>query len=368
MIFLDHNATTPMLEVAKNVMIELKDQPLNPSSIHTFGRSSRSRMDKARKQIANLLGINNLNRDYNLTFTASGTEANNLILDNYINGDIFISSIEHSSVEMPAKMVPNTYIIPILKSGLLDIESLENALAGSKSRKKLVSVMLANNETGIIQPIKEIAKIARKYGAKIHSDIVQSVGKIPVNLVDLDLDFASISGHKFGGGVGCGALISKSDLHIQPSILGGGQERSVRSGTENVLAIAATGAAAEYCYNNLDERIRYLNEIKGHFERGLKDKFPNIIIVNEGEERLPNTTSIIIPGKNASQMVIALDLEGIAISSGSACSSGKVSKSKVLSAMGYDDSSASSAVRISFGIQNTKEEIDKLLGTLKHLV
>lgn len=368
MIFLDHNATTPMLDVAKNAIIGLQDEPLNPSSIHAFGRASRSHMDKARKQIANLLGIDNLNRDYNITFTASGTEANNLILDNYINGDIFISSIEHASVEMPAKVMPNTYIIPILKSGLLDIEYLEKALAGSKSRRKLVSVMLANNETGIIQPIKEIAKIAHRYSAKMHSDIVQAVGKIPVNLNDLGLDFASISGHKFGGGAGCGALISKADAHIQPSILGGGQEKSARSGTENVLAISATGAAAEYCINNLDKRTRHLNKLREYLELEIKNKLPNIKIINEDVERLPNTTSIIIPSKSASQMVIALDLQGIAISSGSACSSGKVSKSKVLSAMGYNYSEASSAIRISVGMQNNKDEIDQLLGALKNLV
>lgn len=367
MIFLDHNATTPMLDIAKDAIRDLMDKPLNPSSVHAIGRMARYHMDKARRQIADMLGIDSKNNQYNLVFTSSGTEANNLILNNYSKADIFVSAIEHASVEMPAKMLPNTYIVPVLESGILDLEFLEKALAGSTASKKLVSVMLANNETGIIQPIEEIAKIARRYDAQIHSDIVQAVGKIPVNIADLDIDFASISGHKFGGSVGCGALIAKSDLHLQPSILGGGQEKSTRSGTENVLAIVATGAAAEFCSNNSQQRIEHFKGITEYLESNLKEQCPEVQIVSDNQERLPNTTAIMLPKKSASLMVIALDLKGIAIGSGAACSSGRVGKSKVLTAMGYDDSLVESAIRVSVGMQTTKKEIDAFIEAFKDI-
>lgn len=368
MIFLDHNATTPMLEVARDAMSDILDKPLNPSSVHGCGRMARSYMDNARKQIINMLGVDSRDKQYNLTFTASGTEANNLILNNYAGGDVFISSTEHASVEMPAKMMPNTYILPVTESGILDLELLDRALAGSSARKKLVSVMLANNEIGTIQPLKDIVRIAHKHGAQMHSDIVQAAGKWSINLVDCDLDFASISGHKFGGGVGCGALIAKANLHIQPTILGGGQERSTRSGTENVLAIVAAGAAAEHCQHNLDQRVEYLSCQRDYLEQELKSKFSNVQIVNEGVERLPNTTALIVPEKSASLMVVALDLQGIAIGSGSACSSGKVSKSKVLAAMGYDDSLIESAIRVSVGMQTTRNDIDAFLDAFASVI
>lgn len=370
MIFLDHNATTPMLNVAKAAMNSLVDIPLNPSSVHGMGRAARMHVDKAREQILRMLGISGRDKSnqYNLTFTASGTEANNLILDNYCKGDIFISAIEHASIEMPAKMIPSTYVLPVKESGLLDLEFLDKALAGSNAQNKLVSVMLANNETGIIQPIKQIAQIAHKYGAQIHSDIVQAAGKIPVDMIDLDLDFASISGHKFGGALGCGALISRANFYLQPSIIGGGQERSVRSGTENVLAIAATGAAAEYCYNNLQQRIEYLNNIRQYLESSLQERHPEILIISKDSKRLANTTGLIIPGKSAELMVIALDLKGIAIGSGSACSSGRVGKSKTLQAMGFDEKSVESAIRISVGVQTTRGDIDEFLDELENIV
>lgn len=367
-VFLDYNATTPMSDEAKRVMVDLAGQTLNPSSVHSFGRKGKSFLDKARKQIALLVGLENEMRNYNITFTASGTEANNLILANYANGEIFVSAIEHASIAMPAAMIPRTYVLPTDKRGIVRLDVLEEALAGSSDNKKLVSVMLANNETGIIQPLKEIVEIAHKYGAQVHSDIVQAVGKMPLDLVDIEVDFASISGHKFGGSPGCGALIARTAYHLQPILYGGGQEKSLRSGTENILAIAATGAAAEECARTLDKRIENLRKKRDYFEDELAKRLSSIEIISKNEQRLPNSSGLIVPGKSSSLMVIALDLRGFAIGSGSACSSGKVSRSKVLEAMGYDKQLISSALRVSFGIETTMEEIDSFITVFEEIV
>lgn len=367
MIYLDHNSTTNLLEDARNTMIAALEKPLNASAIHGFGREGKKIIERARKQIANLVGIINHFRDYHITFTSSGTEANNLILSNFKNGEIFISAIEHASILAHCNFANNIQVIEVNKNGILDQEDLKDKLSKSKVDKKLVSVVLANNETGVIQDIKEITKIAHNFGTLVHSDCVQAVSKIPVDLIDLDIDFATISAHKIGGPIGSGALISKAKYHLVPHIIGGGQEKGLRSGTENIAAIAGFGIAAEIASKEQISRYEYLKELRDYLEKEIVKDFPNIKIVNLESARLPNTSLIINIGKKAETQIIAFDLKDIAISSGAACSSGKIGSSKTLAAMGFSEEERDSAIRISLGSITTKKDVDKFLETYREV-
>lgn len=367
MIYLDHNATTPLHQVVKSKMDEYCHLPLNPSSVHANGRLAESLIEQARRNIANLVGVQELGRDYHITFTSSGTESNNLILSNYLDGEIFISSVEHLSVYAFSGLYPNVTIIDVDENGILNIEHIEARLAQSKAEKKLVSVMLANNETGIIQPIKEITAIAHKYGAQMHSDCVQAIGKIDINITNLDLDFVTISSHKFGGPTGAGALVSKAKFHLKPLIIGGGQERSLRSGTENILAILGFGEAANIVSQELIERQTHMSMLQDKLETELINHCHNVEIVGKNTKRLPNTSLIITLSKTAEIQLIAFDMKNIAISSGSACSSGKVGKSHVLSAMGYPLEKVACGIRISLGYNNTIDDINHFLEIYKEL-
>ncbi|RTK92258.1 MAG: cysteine desulfurase [Rickettsiales bacterium] len=367
MIYLDHNATTPLHKAVKSKMDEYCHLPLNPSSVHANGRLAKALIEQARKHIANLVGVEEYGRDYQITFTSSGTESNNLILSNYLDGEIFISSIEHLSIYAFTKLYPNVTIIDVDENGILNLEHIESRLAQSKMKKKLVSVMLANNETGILQPVKEIAAIAHKYGAQMHSDCVQAIGKIDINIADLDLDFATISSHKFGGPTGVGALVRKANFHLNPMIIGGGQERSLRSGSENVLAILGFGEAANIASQELIERQTHMSMLRDKLETELINNCYNIEIVGKNTKRLPNTSLIITNGKTAEIQLIAFDMKNIAISAGSACSSGKVGKSHVLSAMGYSSEKVACGIRISLGYSNTLDDINHFLEIYKEL-
>jgi cysteine desulfurase len=361
MIYLDHNATTQMHPAVIKVMNELAGKPLNPSSIHSYGRKGKEIIETAREQVAKLLGIKEQSRDYQITFTASGTEANNLILTNFMDGEVFISAVEHLSISSYLKITPNIQVIKVDRNGVLDLADLTNKLRTSRSDKKLVSVMMANNETGVIQPLKQIAAIAHEFGALIHSDCIQAPGKIPVNLPELDLDFASISAHKFGGPIGSAALIAKVKYHLNPMILGGGQEKSRRSGTENVLSIAGFGFAAEIASAEQPKTYLKMLELRERLESSLLGNMPHLRFAGLNAERLPNTTLVINPEKKAETQIIALDLKGIAVSSGAACSSGRVGSSDVLKAMGYNEEETRSAIRISTGVNTGSEEIDEFV-------
>jgi cysteine desulfurase len=362
MIYLDHNASTNIHPAVKSKMDEYIMTPLNPSSIHSNGRKAKSLLENARKSIANLLGFKDIVKDYHITFTSGGTEANNIVISGFQAEEIFISAIEHPSIFAYNNLYTNITVINVNNNGILDLEDLEAKLARSGSKKKLVSIMLANNETGIIQPALEISKIVHKYGGLLHSDCVQAIGKIDVNIVDLGLDLVTISGHKFGGPTGAGALISKSSSSLHPLMVGGGQERGMRPGTENVPAIIGLGQAAEIAWKELSERNKHMLELRNKIESGvMKNSGDNLEIVGRKLNRLPNTTLVIHPEKAAEIQLIALDLKGVAVSSGSACSSGKVGKSHVLSAMGYLETQAKSAIRISVGYTSTASEIDKFL-------
>lgn len=360
-IYLDHNATTPMHPIVKSKMDEYALLPLNPSSIHSSGRAAKSIIENARKMIAKLMCFESDFRNYQVTFTSGATEANNIILANYKEGEIFISATEHLSIWAHSKIASNINVIQVDNNGVLDLEDLQQKLASSTKQKKLVSVMLANNETGVISYVKKIAKISHEHGAEIHSDCSQAIGKIPVDMIDMDLDFASISGHKFGGPSGSGALIGKTSFHLQPIFIGGGQEKALRPGTENVPAIAGLGEAASIAFDELDKRNYKMKELRDRLESKLLNKFLDVVIVGINTERLPNTSLIINPRVTAQIMLIALDLKGVAVSSGSACSSGKVGKSHVLLAMGCSEDEIKSAIRVSLGYTTTDKDIDDFL-------
>jgi cysteine desulfurase len=361
MIYLDHNATTYIHPGVVKKMKDLMFWPSNPSSVHAYGRKAKSYLEEARKNIASLVGIAGCFKDYQIIFTASGTEANNLMLSNFSDGEIFISNVEHPSIFSHYKIAKNVKLIKVNNNGIIDLEDLREKLTVSKSEKKLVSAIMANNETGIIQPIKKITEIVHQYGAKIHSDCVQSAGKIDINLLDLDADFISISAHKFGGPVGAAALIGKMSTPLRAQIIGGGQERGMRAGTENILAIAGFGEAAILAKKGLKERSSRMAELRLKLENGLLASDSSIEIVGKNLDRLPNTSLIINPRYKAETQLIALDLKGVAISSGSACSSGRVSESHVLEAMGYSKEKMASALRISIGWNTEEQEIEKFL-------
>lgn len=362
MIYLDHNATTNIRPEVWNKMNELASHgPINPSSIHSYGQKGKSLLEEARKSIAYLLGFESDRRGYQITFTSSGTEANNLIISNFKDHEVFISATEHPSIYVHSKHLKNITIIKVDQNGILDIDDLILKLKKSKPTKKLLSVMLANNETGIIQPIKKICEIAHDHGALIHSDCIQAIGKIDVNIPDLGIDFLSISGHKFGGPMGAAALIARASIHLEAQIIGGGQERSLRSGTENVPAIVGLGLAAKLAKEELSDRHAHMAMLQSKLEKMLLESDHSIEIVGSDTERLPNTSLIFNLNKKAETQLIALDLKGVAVSSGSACSSGKSSPSHVLSAMGYTEDKLHSALRVSVGTNTKEEDIDKFI-------
>lgn len=361
MIYLDHNATSEVHPLVKKELLQYDYMPLNVSSIHSYGQRGRNIVEEARGHLYNLLGIGSNARDYSIVFTSSGTEANNLIMNNFINGDIFISEIEHPSIFEFTNYYSNIKLIKVDANGQVDVNHLEELLSESAGDRKLVSVMIANNETGIIQPIKEVIELAKKHNAYVHSDAVQAIGKINIDLKELDLDFISISAHKFGGLQGAGALVMKSKHDIMPQMLGGGQEKNLRSGTENVQAIYAFGKAAQIYIKESNDRHKHMQFLRDKLEATLMDNFDNIKIIGLNMDRLPNASLIIDSRHDAKTKIIAFDLRGVATSHGSACSSGKVGKSRILKAMGISDSEANSAIRISVGFSNTESEIDKFL-------
>ncbi len=342
--YLDHNATSPLRPVALDAMVEALQVGGNQSSVHRAGRAARARLDKARKQVAGLVGA----LPSEVVFTSGGTEANNMALRGA--KCVLVSAIEHESV---LKAVPDAERIPVDGNGVIDLAVLERMLT---DKPALVSVMFANNETGVIQPMAEVVRLARAAGALVHCDAVQAAGKVPVDLHGLGVDYLSLSAHKLGGPTGVGALIARSGAPFATDRLGGGQESWRRAGTENVAGIAGFGAAAEASRDGLDQVLR------DRLEASLPGR-----IHGAGAPRLPNTSCLSMPGVKAETQVLALDLSGVAVSAGSACSSGKVSRSAVLAAMGVDIAEAETAIRISCGWNTVFEDIERLIAAWQGL-
>ena len=349
--YLDHNATTPLRPEAAAVMAEALAMTGNPSSVHRFGRHVRRKIEAAREAIATLAGA----RPEGVIFTSGGTEANNLALAGTGRTRILVSAGEHDSVRNAA---PGAVPIPLTGEGLVEPSALDARL-GESETPALVSIMLANNETGAIQPIAELTRIARSHGALFHCDAVQAAGKLAFDLEVLGVDMISLSAHKLGGPPGVGALILAGDLDIAPALHGGGQERGRRAGTENLPGIAGFGAAAQAARAGLD-KVAALADLRDEMERQLRHLAPEIRIFAEAAPRLANTCCFAAPGLAAETQVMALDLAGVAVSAGSACSSGKVAPSHVLAAMGAG-AAAGSAIRVSLGWNSEVGDIEHFL-------
>jgi cysteine desulfurase len=364
-IYLDHNATTDILPQVFSEVSSLYSKTLNASSVHFLGREAKGLIEQARRSVLNALSATEA--EYSVVFTSTGTEANNLILNNFSSDEVFISSIEHPSIYNFSKLCKNFTVVGVTHDGIINLQELEEKLAASQATRKLISVMLANNETGIIQPLSEVAVLARKYGAYLHSDAVQALGKIPVNVKQLGADFMSISAHKFGGMIGAGALIYKTNFPLRSQLIGGGQEKSLRSGTENVAAIVAMGKAADIVSEELEMRNKSLSLLRDELEKNLCKQCPEVKIVGKNMLRLPNTSLLINSKQKSEIQLIGLDMKNIFVSAGSACSSGKISKSHVLSEMGYSSEEAGSAIRISFGMNNNMNEVKEFLTIYKEL-
>lgn len=345
MIYLDHNATTPLKPAVKTAMMLAMDHGGNASSVHAAGRRARRVIEQAREHVAALVGA----RPVQVVFTSGGTEANNLALRGCRRARALVSAVEHDSVLGAREDVRK---IPVLSDGRVDPDALRAMLAESGA-DTLVSVMLVNNETGIIQPIQDIAEIAHKAGALLHTDAVQAVGRLPVDMAALGADLMTVSAHKIGGPQGCGALIVRENLPLDAALRGGGQEMRRRAGTENLVGIAGFGEAARLAANDLLS-MPQLHIWRDAMERRIVDIMPDAIIVGAKTPRVATTSCIALPPIPHETQVMALDLAGIAVSGGAACSSGKVKASHVLHAMGFDDDVAGSAIRVSLG-WSTKE-------------
>jgi cysteine desulfurase len=375
--YLDWNATAPLAPPAREAILAALDVLGNPSSVHAEGRTARHLVELARSKVAALVGA----EARNVTFTSGGTEANGLALTPAIEtaGEkgprdrLLVSGIEHPSVRsghhFPSGDVEE---IAVTKDGVVDLVALEGRLAELKSAgrcRPLVSIMHANNETGVVQPIAQAAAIVHQAGGLLHVDAVQAAGRIECNINDLCADLLTLSGHKLGAAKGVGALVRRSeDLHIgHPLIRGGGQERGVRAGTENVLGIMGFGAAADYG-KLLIGASGGIAALRDELEQRLLDISPDATIFGIDANRLYNTSLFSVPGIKAETALIALDLEGIAVSSGAACSSGKVAASHVLAAMGVPPSLASGAIRVSLGATSGAHDIELFLKAWRKLV
>ena len=368
--YFDWNATAPLRQEARAAMVTTLGLTGNASSVHAEGRAVRRLVEAAREQVAGLVGA----EAKNVIFTSGATEANMLALTPAIEiggvkslrDRLFVSAIEHPSVRsggrFPAEQVEE---LPVTGAGVVDLHALRSAIA--RAERPFVSVMLANNETGVIQPIADIAAIVHAANGVLHVDAVQGPGRIACRIGELGADLMSLSAHKLGGPQGAGALVSRGDIHIgEPLIKGGGQERSQRAGTENVAAIAGFGAAAAVAANQAD--AARMAGSRDRLEAGIKAILPEALIFGESAPRLPNTTLFAVPGMKAETAIISFDLNGIAVSSGSACSSGKVQASHVLAAMGVEPSLAQGAVRVSLGWSTGESDIENLLDALTKVV
>ena len=396
-IYLDHNATTPMRPQVRDRMVDAFEMIGNPSSMHREGREARGAIEVARSEVAALVG----GRDSGVVFTSGATEANMLALTPHMKrlykpvpaSHLYISAIEHPSVLTGGRFADeDVSLIPVSQSGVVDLDRLADLLRehDQEAGKAYISVMAVNSETGVIQPIRAIAQLAKEFGAYCHIDAVQAAGKIPLDMEDIGCSSIAISGHKFGGPKGIGALIlGEEGLEPEPLILGGAQENRLRAGTENVAAIVGFGAACKLVKEELDRSldesadgrvdktlVKAEGLAKGYERwRALRDGFeerlmqiePDCVVFGKDAMRVPHCSQFAIPGQKAETMLIQLDLAGIAVSSGSACSSGKVAASHVLEAMGFEANITEAAIRVSLGWNSENSDLDAILSQLEKI-
>jgi len=339
MIYFDYNATAPLRPEVQATMQELLVAPSNPSSVHRFGREAKKHLENARKTIADAISA----WPNEVIFCGSGTEANNWALRAIPGRRVLVSAVEHSSV------LYGNDTISVDSNGIIDLAALEKILAGGSPA--LISVMLANNETGVIQPICEVSELCKKHDALLHCDAVQGLGKIPVDFGALGVDMMTLSAHKSGGPVGAAALVVRRDLVLKPLLVGGGQELGRRAGTENIAAIAGFAKAVELIDFEQMRRLRgWLDAMELQMEKA------GGTIFGKAAQRLPNATCVAMPSVSNEVQLMDFDLKGFAVSAGSACSSGRIEGSHVLGAMGVAKNLAASAIRVSGGWKTTQED------------
>ena len=358
-IYLDYNATTPIRPQVIDAAADAMRHTGNASSVHFNGRGARKYVEDARAHVAALCGV----RAAQIIFNAGATEGNNTILHAYTDKPVLVSAVEHPSSLAP---VPNAIKIPVRRDGLLDMDAFEAQL--KEHKPALVSVQWVNSETGIIQPIDKIAALAKSYGAWMHCDAVQAAGRVKIDFKAAGLDTMVISAHKFGGPQGVGALIFREGLTFPKFMQGGGQEKRQRAGTENVAGIAGFGVAAKLALEELDQYCTHCDTLRTLFESGIKQIGNDIAIVGEASARTPNTSNVLLAGISAETQLMALDLEGISVSSGSACSSGAFKPSHVMAAMGYSEDDSRSALRFSWGWDSKASDIAAALAAYDKMV
>ncbi len=369
MLYFDHSATTPIHpDVLSLINVLNQDIYGNPSSIHAAGRKAKHVVETARKQIA--AAINCTSKE--IIFTGGGSEANNLVLWNMIYRNrkhVITSAIEHPAILAVLRQLEHLAIthtiVPVNKYGCVNPEDIDSAI---KDDTGLITIMLANNEVGTVEPLQDIAKIAKKHNVLFHSDGVQVLGKLPIDVQELGVDMMSFSAHKFYGPKGVGALYIKEGIAMKPLIAGGSQEKSLRAGTENVGGIAGLGCAAELVTKSLSDVGRTLTALETQFKTKFSEQHTNIIYNGFEDNHLPGLISLTIPGIASDLLLIHLDNEDIAVSSGSACSAGTISPSPVLKAMGISDKQNLETIRISAGRDNTSTEVDQLIKVMTHAI
>ena len=369
MLYFDHSATTPIHPDVQSLINELNhDIYGNPSSIHVAGRKAKHVVETARKQIADAVNC----APKEIIFTGGGSEANNLVLWNMIHRDrkhVITSAIEHPAILAVLRQLEHLgithTIIPVNKYGWVNPEDIDAAIRDDTG---LITIMLANNEVGTVEPLQDIAKIAKKHDVLFHSDGIQVMGKLPIDVQELGMDMMSFSAHKFYGPKGVGALYIKEGISMKPLIIGGSQEKSLRAGTENVGGIAGLGCAAELVTKSLSDVGPSLTALEKQFKTKFSEQHANVIYNGFGDNHLAGLINITIPGIASDLLLIHLDSEDIAISSGSACSSGTISPSPVLKAMGISDKLNLKTIRISAGRDNTSAEVDQLVETMTRAI
>ena len=372
-VYLDHNATTPVHPAVVEAMTKvLREDFGNPSSVHHFGQRAKSAMDQARNSVASLIGAD----PSEVVFTSGGTESDNFAirgaaeaLDATRRRHLIATTIEHEAVLNTLKALARrgrpTTLLRVDGTGIVAPDALKEALTDDTA---VVSVMHANNEIGTIQPILELARIAHDRGALFHTDAVQTAGKVTVDVKALDVDLLSISAHKFYGPKGVGALWIRRGLRLLPVLTGGKHERSRRAGTENVAGIVGMGVAATLAAAKIDEEAKRISTLRDRLEEGVLRAVPGTIVNGARSPRVPNTTNISFDRIEAESLLIALDLEGVAVSTGSACSSGTLEPSHVLKAMGFPPHRTQNSIRFSLGAANTEADVDRVVAILPGIV
>ena len=371
-IYLDHNATTPTHTEVVKAMLPYYDEVYgNPSSIHQFGQEARKAIEEAREKVANFIGA----KAEEIVFTSSGTEADNFAIKGSVyrnekkDKHIITSSIEHHAVLNPFKYLEGNgfkvTFLPVDEYGILNPDDVRSAITDETI---LISIMYANNEVGTIEPIEEIGKIAKEKGIIFHTDAVQAVGKLRVNVNELNVDLLSLSGHKIYGPKGIGALYIRKGTKLEPLILGGHHERNRRAGTENVPGIVGLGKAVEIASKDMEKENKQLIYLRDRLWDGIKQKMDSVKLNGHPEKRIPNTLNASFKFIEGESMILNLDMKGIAVSTGSACTSGSLEPSHVLNAMGVDPATAQGSIRFSLGRDNTEEDIDYVLEVLPEII